>query len=65
MVKNDKKAPAKNTGELKGYCMTCRDTRSMKNGKLQKITKGGTTRYMMRGTCEKCGGIMCKFVAKP
>ena len=56
---------AKNTGELKGYCMTCRETRNMKNAKLEEIKKNGTTRYMMRGTCASCGGKMCKFVAKP
>ena len=45
--------------------MTCRETRNMKNAKLEEIKKNGTSRYMMRGTCASCGGKMCKFVAKP
>jgi hypothetical protein len=42
-----------------GYCVSCKQKRSMKDCKDKK-TKNG--RNMVAGVCEKCGTKMAKFV---
>jgi len=45
---------------LEGRCMKCKDSREMKNVKMEK-TKRGT--YMARGNCVKCGTKMAKILS--
>ncbi len=45
---------------LEGRCMKCKDSREMKDVKLEK-TKRGT--YMAKGTCTECGTKMAKILS--
>ena len=58
------KTPAPKTADEKiiAYCVKCRDKRTMVDAKETK-TKSG--RLMMKGKCEKCGTVMCKFMPNP
>jgi len=47
--------------ELKGRCMKCRDTRTMKDVTTEP-TKRGT--ILARGTCSVCGTKMAKILSK-
>ncbi len=44
-----------------GRCMRCKDTREMKDVKIEQTKKGA---YMAKGTCVKCGTRMCKILSK-
>ena len=48
--------------KVEAYCMKCKSKRSMESAKLETKKVKGTTRYMLRGKCEKCGTNMCKFI---
>jgi len=53
--------------ELKALCMKCRDEnkkptmQTMTNPVVSKNDKG---RYSAKGTCNKCGGNMFKFISE-
>jgi len=49
--------------KVEAYCMKCKAKRNMKDAKLETKKVKNSTRYMMRGTCEKCGCKMCKFIS--
>lgn len=56
----------KESEELKGLCMSCRDDN--KKPTMQTMTEikvsEKNNRYSAKGKCEKCGGNMFKFLSK-
>ena len=48
------------TGSMQGFCVSCKDSRHMKET-LQKVAKNG--RNMVQGVCDECGTKMSKFVS--
>ncbi len=44
---------------MKAYCVKCKESRELKDGKAKK-TKNG--RDMMQGPCPECGTTMSVFV---
>ena len=51
--------PKADAEELMAYCVKCKKTQVMNEGKETK-TKNG--RRMMKGVCAACGTVMCKFL---
>lgn len=45
--------------EFEGYCVKCRTKRTIKNGVVEKTSKG--TR-MVKGTCPVCGTKVTRFL---
>ncbi|MFZ1970624.1 MAG: DUF5679 domain-containing protein [Candidatus Nanoarchaeia archaeon] len=45
---------------LEGRCMKCKESREMKNVKLEKTSRGT---FMARGTCAVCGTNMAKILS--
>jgi len=52
--------------ELKGLCMKCRDENNKPTMQtMQNINvEEKNNRFSAKGTCEKCGGNMFKFLSK-
>lgn len=49
--------------ENHGYCMKCKTNRHIIGSKrVDKISKKGTKRRALVGSCEECGTSMCKFI---
>lgn len=46
--------------DFEGYCVKCRQKRSIKNGTVEK-TKSG--RYMVSGKCPVCGTKVTRFLS--
>lgn len=44
----------------KAYCVKCKKMQDMNSAKK---VKGKTGRFMMKGTCVKCGTKMNKFIS--
>ncbi len=51
--------PAAPAGEIEGYCVKCKASRTMQNVEMTK-TKNGRT--MAKGKCPVCGTTMTKFM---
>lgn len=45
---------------LEGRCMKCKESREMKNVKIEKTARGT---FMARGTCSECGTNMAKILS--
>jgi hypothetical protein len=48
------------TMDFEGYCVKCRQKRSIKNGRVEK-TKSG--RSAAKGTCPVCGTTVTRFLS--
>jgi hypothetical protein len=46
--------------DFQGYCVKCRQTRSIKNGTVTQTAKG---RPMAKGTCPHCGTTVTRFLS--
>jgi len=46
--------------EYEGYCVKCREKRTITDGKVVKTAKG---RPMAKGTCPKCGTTVTRFLS--
>ncbi|MFH1500581.1 MAG: hypothetical protein ABIE22_01395 [archaeon] len=46
---------------VEARCMRCKDTREMKDMKIEKTARGG---FMAKGKCVKCDCKMCKILSK-
>ena len=46
--------------EFEGYCVKCREKRTVKEGKVEKTAKG---RSMVKGTCPVCGTTVTRFLS--
>ena len=46
--------------DFEGYCVKCREKRSIKGGKVEKTAKG---RPMVKGACPKCGTTVTRFLS--
>ena len=46
---------------VEGRCMRCKDTREMKDVKVETTARGG---FMAKGVCVKCGTKMAKILSK-
>jgi hypothetical protein len=46
--------------DFEGYCVKCRQKRSIKDGKVEK-TKSG--RSMVKGDCPVCGTKVTRFIS--
>ena len=46
--------------EYEGYCVKCREKRTITDGKVEMTSKG---RPMARGTCPKCGTTVTRFLS--
>ena len=46
---------------IQGRCMKCKESREMKDLRIQQTARGG---YMARGTCTVCGTNMAKILSK-
>ena len=46
--------------EFVGYCVKCREKRTIENGEVTKTAKG---RPMAKGVCPKCGTTVTRFLA--
>lgn len=47
--------------DFEGYCVKCREKRSIKDGKVGETAKG---RPMAKGTCPECGTTVTRFLSK-
>lgn len=47
--------------DFEGYCVKCREKRSIKGGNLTKTAKG---KPMAKGTCPKCGTTVTRFLSE-
>lgn len=47
--------------EFEGYCVKCREKRTIKNGRVEKSESG---RRMAKGTCPVCGTNVTRFLPK-
>lgn len=48
------------TMEFQGYCVKCRESRTITDGKETETSKG---RPMAKGTCPKCGTTVTRFLS--
>ncbi|MEN6298610.1 MAG: DUF5679 domain-containing protein [Anaerolineaceae bacterium] len=46
--------------DFEGYCVKCRQKRTIKQGKVEKTAKG---RAMVKGTCPVCGTTVTRFLS--
>ncbi len=46
--------------DFEGYCVKCKQKRSIKNGKVEKTAKG---RPMVKGACPVCGTKVTRFLS--
>ena len=46
--------------EFEGYCVKCRQKRTVKDGKVEETAKG---RRMAKGTCPVCGTKVNRFLS--
>jgi len=46
--------------EFEGYCVKCREKRTITDGEVGKTAKG---RPMAKGTCPKCGTKVTRFLS--
>lgn len=46
--------------DFEGYCVKCRQKRTIKQGKVEKTAKGRT---MVKGTCPVCGTTVTRFLS--
>jgi len=46
---------------VSAYCVKCKQSVEMKDGKESKTAKGTT---MMKGKCPKCGTTVCRMMGK-
>jgi hypothetical protein len=46
--------------DFEGYCVKCRERRSIKNGTVTETAKG---RPMAKGICPKCGTTVTRFLS--
>lgn len=46
--------------EYEGYCVKCREKRTIKDGKIVTTEKG---RPMARGKCPECGTTVTRFLS--
>ena len=46
--------------DFEGYCVKCREKRTIKNGKVEVSDKG---RRMAKGVCPVCGTKVTRFLA--
>jgi len=49
------------TMEFEGYCVKCREKRTVTDGKVETTEKG---RRMAKGTCPVCGTKVNRFLPK-
>jgi hypothetical protein len=47
--------------EFEGYCVKCRQKRTIQNGKVETSESG---RRMAKGTCPVCGTKVTRFLPK-
>jgi hypothetical protein len=47
--------------EFEGYCVKCREKRTVAEGEVTKTAKGVP---MVKGKCPKCGTVVTRFLAK-
>jgi len=47
--------------DFEGYCVKCREKRSVKGGEVQETANG---RRMVKGTCPVCGTKVSRFLPK-
>lgn len=47
--------------EFEGYCVKCREKRTITNGRVETNEKG---RRMAKGTCPVCGTNVTRFLPK-
>jgi len=47
-----------------GYCVKCREKRTMKDAKEVTMPGKGGERRAMKGVCEKCGTGMYRILGK-
>ncbi len=47
--------------EFEGYCVKCKQKRTIKNGTIKETPNG---RQMAQGTCPVCGTKVTRFMAK-
>lgn len=46
---------------VQAYCVKCKETVEMKDGKESKTSRGTT---IMKGKCPKCGTTVCRMMGK-
>ena len=46
--------------EFEGYCVKCREKRTVKDGKVGETSKG---RPMAKGPCPECGTTVTRFLS--
>jgi hypothetical protein len=46
--------------EYEGYCVKCREKRTIKDGKVEKTAKG---RPIAKGKCPECGTTVTRFLS--
>jgi hypothetical protein len=46
--------------DFQGYCVKCREKRSITDGKVTETSKG---RPMAKGTCPECGTTVTRFLS--
>jgi len=46
---------------VKAYCVKCRNSVEMKDGRETKTSRGTS---MMKGKCPKCGTTVCRMMGK-
>ena len=46
---------------VQAYCVKCKESVEMKDGKESKTSRGTT---MMKGKCPKCGTTVCRMMGK-
>lgn len=46
--------------DFEGYCVKCRQKRSIKNGTVEKTQSG---RHAAKGTCPVCGTKVTRFIS--
>lgn len=47
--------------DFEGYCVKCREKRSIKGGQVGETAKG---RPMAKGACPECGTTVTRFLSK-
>ena len=46
--------------EYEGYCVKCREKRTIKDGRVEKTAKG---RPIAKGACPECGTTVTRFLS--
>ena len=52
-------AASTSTEKIIGYCVKCKEKRTIMGAKEVTLKNG---RKMMKGKCEKCGTVVCRFM---